>query len=226
MAAWRDLDTASWVTQHVFTTATSAPAYAFDVPVREQSLPYRLRVGERDLAAEKARRERRHGPRELRRLGGADGLRPIRRAPADPPCVQPGAESRSCARYPEVTASRASSDRSTPSTTSRAIFATATSDGGSSTRIASTTADVEHDPLTAALTAVTSDATGSTSTARTGRSRAARAAIARTPEPQPTSSSDPRSRRASNSTHSRVVGWAPVPNARPGSMTTAGSSGR
>ena len=45
-----------------------------------------------------------------------------------------------------------------------------------------------------------------------------------TPEPQPTSSSEPpRPVRASSSTQSRVVGCAPVPNARPGSITTARS---
>ncbi len=54
------------------------------------------------------------------------------------------------------------------------------------------------------------------------------AATDSTPEPHPTSSSEPRSEPASSSIQSRVVGCAPVPKARPGSITTAGSpaSGR
>ena len=47
------------------------------------------------------------------------------------------------------------------------------------------------------------------------------AAIERTPEPQPMSSTLPRSSPASSSRQSCVVGCPPVPNARPGSITTA-----
>ena len=79
--------------------------------------------------------------------------------------------------------------------------------------------------LTAAFAIVVSTATGSLSTARIGSNPSREAAIESTPEPQPTSSSEPRSDRASSSMHRRVVGWAPVPNARPGSITTAGSPG-
>ena len=52
------------------------------------------------------------------------------------------------------------------------------------------------------------------------------AATESTPEPQPTSSSEPGSSSCSSSRQSCVVGCAPVPNARPGSMTTASASRR
>ena len=49
------------------------------------------------------------------------------------------------------------------------------------------------------------------------------AAIATTPEPQPASSRLDGGLRARSSSDARVVGCAPVPKARPGSITTAGS---
>ena len=64
---------------------------------------------------------------------------------------------------------------------------------------------------------------GRASTAKTGANPSLAAATARTPEPQPASSRLPRSSRARSSMQARVVGCAPVPNARPGSTTTAGS---
>ena len=65
----------------------------------------------------------------------------------------------------------------------------------------------------------------SVSTPRTGPQPSLAAAIASTPEPVPRSTSVPRAppssaSSSSSSTHIRVVGWAPVPNACPGSTTT------
>ena len=99
------------------------------------------------------------------------------------------------------------------------VRAGSSSDSPSSTVASSTT------PLTAAFAIVVSTATGSLSTARIGSNPRRAAAIDSTPDPQPTSSSDPRSDVASSSTQRRVVGCAPVPKARPGSITTAGSPG-
>ena len=79
-------------------------------------------------------------------------------------------------------------------------------------------------PLAAAFSRVTSTATSSTSTATTGAKPSFAAAIEMTPEPQPTSSSDPRRSSSRSSSESRVEGCAPVPNARPGSITTASAS--
>ena len=67
----------------------------------------------------------------------------------------------------------------------------------------------------------TSTATGSESIATTGPNPSFAAATARTPEPQPASRRLAGSIRDSSSMQARVVGCAPVPNARPGSTTTA-----
>ena len=77
---------ASWVTQHVFRTATSPPGRSA-CPSREQALAHRLRVGVRDLAAEEIDRERRHrrGPylRPYVQVGRpAVGLAPLHAAVA------------------------------------------------------------------------------------------------------------------------------------------------
>ena len=74
--------------------------------------------------------------------------------------------------------------------------------------------------LRAAFSRVASTAASSTSIAWIGAKPSFAAAIESTPEPQPTSSSEPRSDSWSSSSVRRVVGCAPVPNARPGSMTT------
>jgi hypothetical protein len=72
-----------------------------------------------------------------------------------------------------------------------------------------------------AVPRATSTATGSESIATTGPNPSFAAATARTPEPQPASRRLAGSIRDSSSMHARVVGCAPVPNARPGSTTTA-----
>ena len=73
---------------------------------------------------------------------------------------------------------------------------------------------------TAAFARVVSSATSSTSTAVIGAKPSFAAAIESTPEPQPTSSRLVGSTSCSSSRQSRVVACAPVPNARPGSITT------
>ncbi len=87
-----------------------------DVPVREQAFTDRLRVGERDLAAEEARRERRHGPRELRRLCAADGLQPNRRARAGRPSSSAGSR---VVRQPDTRRSPPRARRAARATRSR-----------------------------------------------------------------------------------------------------------
>ena len=107
------------------------------------------------------------------------------------------------------------------STASAAMFASARSASGrSSSRRSACLTSIET-PLSAAFRSVASTACGSKSNASTGSKPSFAAAIERTPEPQPTSSTLPRSSPASSSRQSCVVGCPPVPNARPGSITTA-----
>ena len=80
-------------------------------------------------------------------------------------------------------------------------------------------------PLTAAFYARGIDALAIVVERQHRREAEPAAAIASTPEPVPTSSSGPRAparrrpARAAARRHSRVVAWAPVPNAWPGSIT-------
>src|SRR5206468_8275038 len=80
-------------------------------------------------------------------------------------------------------------------------------------------------PFARALASVASTAAASTSTATTGAKPSLAAAIESTPEPQPTSRMLVGRTSCSSSRQSRVVGWAPVPKARPGSITTASTAG-
>ena len=75
-----------------------------------------------------------------------------------------------------------------------------------------------------AFASVASTDGSSMSTATTGPKPSRAAAIESTPEPQPTSSRLARGWSSRSSRQSRVVGCAPVPNARPGSITTASAS--
>ena len=88
---------------------------------------------------------------------------------------------------------------------------------------ASTRRTSSRTPFARAFRVVASIAASSESIAVTGVKPSVAAAIAITPEPQPTSRTVPRSSPCRASMHSRVVGWAPVPNARPGSITTESS---
>ncbi|HEV2356747.1 MAG TPA: hypothetical protein VGZ23_03940 [bacterium] len=85
-------------------------------------------------------------------------------------------------------------------------------------------------PFRRTFARATATATGSLSTAQTRRAPNAAAAIARTPEPVPTSNTTARGRapRAASRPRSarRVLGWVPVPNAMPGSIATATSPAR
>ena len=101
------------------------------------------------------------------------------------------------------------------------MFASARSVAGSSSVAEVGLPDVDRDAVRGGVPLVASTACGSKSTASTGSKPSFAAAIASTPEPQPTSSTLPRSSPASSSRQSCVVGCAPVPNARPGSITTA-----
>ena len=77
-------------------------------------------------------------------------------------------------------------------------------------------------PLRSALSAEAMSACGSLSTPTALAAPSFSAAMARMPEPQPKSVSvwPGRSRLSSHSRHSAVVGWVPLPNARPGSSRT------
>lgn len=72
-----------------------------------------------------------------------------------------------------------------------------------------------------------STACGSWSMASTCRAPSLSAAIPRMPEPQPKSITSSLSGgwASSDSRHSAVVGWVPVPKARPGSRSTIAASG-
>jgi hypothetical protein len=88
---------------------------------------------------------------------------------------------------------------------------------------------IDSTRLRAAFSRVASKACGSMSAALALAAPSFRAARARMPEPQPKSSTV-RPASAAASSHSRhiaVVGWVPVPNARPGSssIATAAASG-
>ena len=85
--------------------------------------------------------------------------------------------------------------------------------------------DVDRTWFAAAFRSVASTASGSRSIASTGPKPSLAAAIERTPDPHPTSSRLPRGDSRSSSRQRRVVACAPVPNARPGSITTAIASG-
>ena len=195
------------------------------VPVREQALPRRLGVGERDLAAEEARREGGHRRPEIRRSRAERGRPPSRRARRRRRGCQPGWAGCSPARYPDVTACGRPGARGSPRTGASSTFATATSTDGSALAQGVGDACVERD--------VVERRVGDRHLDRDrvvvdGRHRA------RSRVGPPRSRARPsRSRRragchargrASSSTQSRVVGCAPVPNARPGSITTAGRS--
>ncbi len=119
-----------------------------------------------------------------------------------------------------MTACRARSTPPSASTESSAMFDTATSVSGRPPARASSICTVSSIPFATAFWRATWTACGSTSTAVTGAKPSFTAAIAMTPEPQPTSTRLPRGSSASSSRQRRVVGWAPVPNARPGSTTT------
>ena len=77
----------------------------------------------------------------------------------------------------------------------------------------------------AALIRVACTASGSMSNACSGPKPSLAAAIESTPEPQPRSSAGPGSSSWSSASAARVEPCAPVPNARPGSITTAIGSG-
>ena len=222
-AALRDFATASCVTQQVLTTATSARARRrSSCPSREQPLAHVVRVGVRDLAAEKADGERRHRRDDATLLAAFEqvGGPAVELASRD---VRPDGSSRArVGRGSRRRSSRRSVDaRASASTRRSAMFATATSAAGRSSA-----SDVERrgstsTPFAAAFAASPRPRSASTSTASTGAKPSFAAAIASTPEPQPTSSRLPRGSSSSSSRQSRVVGCAPVPNARPGSITTA-----
>src|SRR5881275_3734219 len=99
------------------------------------------------------------------------------------------------------------------------MFITASSLGCSSVPTATWTL------FAAALARVVSSDTSSMSTACTGANPRFAPATERTPDPQPTSSRLVGSTACRSSRQSRVVACAPVPNARPGSITTATASG-
>ncbi len=101
-----------------------------------------------------------------------------------------------------------------PWTTSSAMFITASAAGRNSSRTSTLT------PFAAGSGAVVSIGTSSRSNAPTGAKPSFAAAIESTPDPQPTSTRLVGSTSWRSSRQSRVVGCAPVPNARPGSTTT------
>ena len=81
-------------------------------------------------------------------------------------------------------------------------------------------------PLRAAFSAVARTASGSMSTAATSAAPCTAAATASTPLPHPMSATaaSGSTSRSSSLRHMRVVGWAPLPNARPGSIDSTTSS--
>ena len=104
------------------------------------------------------------------------------------------------------------------------MFATAVAAAGSRSP-ASTSRASTSTPFTRAFSRVASIAGSSMSTPTTGANPSSAAAIESTPEPQPTSSSEPGSTSWRNCRQSCVVACEPVPKARPGSTTTASASG-
>ncbi len=82
-------------------------------------------------------------------------------------------------------------------------------------------------PLRPALSREASSACGSMSVPTARPAPSSKAAMARMPEPQPKSSTlrPARSSPSSHSRHSAVVGWVPVPKARPGSSSRLTASG-
>ena len=127
---------------------------------------------------------------------------------------QPAMLGSSRSRYPEVIAHCTWSFGRRPSTTSSAMFITASAAGRITSPISIST------PLTFAFSRAESSATSSRSTAVIGSKPSFAAAIESTPEPQPTSSRLAGSASCRKSRQRRVVACAPVPNARPGSITT------
>jgi hypothetical protein len=111
------------------------------------------------------------------------------------------------------------------STVASAMFATVTSASGRGAISASSSHASSSTPFRAALSRVASMASGSWSKARTGEKSRRRAAIETTPEPEPRSARLPGGSESRSSRHRRVVGCAPVPKARPGSMTTGRERG-
>ena len=141
-AACRDFETASWVTQHVLTTAISPPLVDLDVTVREQPLADRLGVGERHLAARgiasrtsPSGRARRSSAIGLAGVAWRSGRRPTRRARSRSTCRQPGVcgpLAGEVAGRDRALAPRAA--RGSPRPARAATFATATSAGGRARR--------------------------------------------------------------------------------------------
>ncbi len=101
------------------------------------------------------------------------------------------------------------------------MFASHSSACGSGSRRASASKAFTVTPLATPFSTVDSTPIGSMSQARSGLKPSLPAATESTPEPQPRSSTGPvGSMPHSSSRVSSVDGCEPVPNARPGSMTT------
>ena len=190
--------------------------------VAEQALAHGLPIRVGDLAAQEGNGERRHRRTSLVLLWKKRPLPSHRAQRAE----RGSTPARAAVRRPGSPTSRRLAPRERSrraSTTVSSILATTTSASGSSSRSTSACATSSSTPFARAVSAVTSTATSSRSTARTGAKPRRAAATATTPDPQPASSRLPRSSPARRSMHARVVGCAPVPNARPGSTTTASS---
>src|SRR4051794_40561466 len=110
----------------------------------------------------------------------------------------------------------------------RIRFAAITSASGSgAARRSSRSTRSSSTAFARAFESVAAMAARSASKALTGEKPSFDAAIASTPDPQPRSQNEPPgSSSSSSSRHSRVVGWVPVPNAWPGSITTSWTPGR
>ena len=186
--------------------AAGLPA-GFDlaVPVADEPLTHCLRVGLGDLAAEKADGEARHDGKRLTAYVEVRSPAAVLDPPLDAIAVELGVVRDEVA---DVITRCACRREPSASTASAAMFASARSVAGSSSSRRSACRTSTETPLSAAFRSLASTACGSKSNARTGAKPSFTAAIESTPEPQPMSSTLPRSSASSNSRQSCVVGCA------------------
>ena len=230
-ASLRDFATASLVTQHVLTTATSAPASRSSWPSASsrsrtacastwETLQPRKRTENVVTAGIRA------GPRPERRRAAAGELRRGRQSVPSPrrAGTSPRRGSRTGDRGPHV----GSVGQRAASTTSqrdccvdRDVRRAERGPRAPSATRASTSTPFARRVRTRRLERDVVDVDRVT-----GAKPSFAAATESTPEPQPTSSRLAGSTSCRSSRQSRVVACAPVPNARPGSITTATRTGR
>ena len=212
---------------------TSPPRSRTSVcPSAEQALAHGLRVRERDLAAQEPDGEGRHRPRTSSRCRLARHVLPPTALELEP-CPQTLVPALPRARRRSLASREVARDVTTlpgirggaPSELARRRRARCWRPRRRSRERVSKDVgprDLDRHAVQASrVAAATSTATASRSTARTGANPRRTAATATTPEPQPASRRLPRSSRDRSSMQARVVGCPPVPNARPGSTTTA-----